>query len=135
MLLALILGYVSFGHAVIFGAANPNGQVHYQMEPFLQGLAAGTRNQFYVENDGDVVTSGDITLTGRDLEVSSSNTSTSTVAVGCIELANGATSTASKAKLMFFASSTIKIGDSLVTAGFGGGTMQGFVLWGFGTCP
>lgn len=81
---------------------------------------------------GNFATEGDITMGGGDLTVTSSNSATSSIVVGCVE--TYATSTASPIKQMFFASSTLNIDGAAVAAGFGGGTMQGLVLWGFGSC-
>lgn len=78
---------------------------------------------------------GDVTFYGGSgaLTLTTTNAATSTAVVGCIQ--TYATSTASPIKQMFFASSTLNIDSASVTAGFGGGTIAGLVLWGFGTCP
>ena len=78
---------------------------------------------------------GDVTMSGGNggLVITTSNSATSTVEVGCIQ--TYATSTASPIKQMFFASSTLNIDGASITAGFGGGTLSGLILWGFGTCP
>ncbi len=60
------------------------------------------------------------------------NAATSSITVGCVD--TFATSTGSPIKLMFYASSTLGIDGASVTAGFGGGTQQGLVLWGYGSC-
>lgn len=49
------------------GAAS--GFAHNQMESFLQGVSAGTRDQFSVSNAGVVTTSGAITTTASTLAV------------------------------------------------------------------
>lgn len=52
-LVAVIIAIGSYFHAVpSFGAAS--GQSHFQKESFLQGLAAGVRDQFSVDNLGKV---------------------------------------------------------------------------------
>ena len=81
----------------------------------------------------DFTVTDDATISGGSLVVTTSNSATSTVQVGCVQTV--ATSTASPIKVMYFASSTLNIDGASVTAGFGGGTSQGMVLWGFGTCP
>ena len=87
------------------------------------------------DTDGTIALGGDVSISGGDggLVVTSTNAATSSVTVGCIE--TYATSTATTIKQMFFASSTLNIDGASITAGFGGGTHQGIVLWGFGTCP
>lgn len=49
-LLLAIGGYLS-SSTHLFGA-NATGPAHYQMENFLQGVQAGTSNQFSVSNTG-----------------------------------------------------------------------------------
>lgn len=81
---------------------------------------------------GGLAVSATSTFYGN-VNLNTANTATSSVAVGCVQ--TYATSTATPIKQMFFASSTLNIDGATVTAGFGGGTMQGLVLWGFGLCP
>lgn len=78
---------------------------------------------------------GDATFNGGDgaVVITTSNTATSSIEVGCIQMT--ATSTASPTKLTFFASSTLNIDGASVTSGFGGSAVQGLVLWAYGTCP
>lgn len=66
------------------------------------------------------------------LTLTHTNAATSSITVGCVD--TFATSTGSPIKLMFFASSTLGIDGASITAGFGGGTQQGLVLWGYGSC-
>ena len=68
-----------------------------------------------------------------NIVVRTSNTSTSTVAVGCVQMT--ATSTASPIRLTFFATSTVNIDGASITSGFGGNAVQGLVLWAYGRCP
>lgn len=70
---------------------------------------------------------GDVTFNGGNgaLVVTSTNTATSSIAVGCVEMA--ATSTATKVRLLFSIAST-----TLTTSGL---TSNGLMAWGYGTCP
>jgi hypothetical protein len=56
----LALGYFAGNsHLIPFGATlNPTGPVHYSAESFLQGLTAGLRGQFQVDNAGVVTVNG-----------------------------------------------------------------------------
>ena len=58
------------------------------------------------------------------LQVTTSNTATSTATLGCVQTV--ATSTATPIRLLFTASTTATAIS---------GTQAGFVLWGYGTCP
>ena len=80
----------------------PSGPAHWQMESFLEGVSAGQRDQFSVSRTGAVTTSGALTVSGAstfgaDITVTSTNTATSSIAVGCIE--SYATSTATVMRL------------------------------------
>lgn len=95
------------------------------------GDVTGTTNYGNLGLSGTLAVTGATTLSST-LTQTTSNTATSTAEFGCVE--STATSTASPIKVMYIASTTI--GGSVVsTAGFGGGTAQGLVLWGFGNCP
>ena len=73
------------------------------------------------------------TTMSANLVITTTNAATSSVQVGCVQ--TYATSTATPIKQMFYASSTLAIDTTVVTTDYGGGTMQGLVLWGFGKCP
>jgi hypothetical protein len=126
------------------------GGVYSQItQHFYNGLDAGTTGQFAVSSTGAITTSAALTSTaaatftglttsatttaGGNVDVTTTNAATSTVIVGCVQ--TYATSTATPIKQMFFASSTLNIDGASITAGFGGGTQQGIVLWGYGKCP
>ncbi len=74
---------------------------------------------------------GDSVISGGTETITTTNTATSTLAVGCVQTT--ATSTATPIKMTFMASTTI--GASPLASGFGGATAVGLVLWGYGTCP
>lgn len=54
-----ILGYSNLQGALFRAASGPS---HYQKESFLQGLAAGVRDQLSISNTGNLTTSGTITI-------------------------------------------------------------------------
>lgn len=80
VLVASIIG--GFVSGLVGNQSDPvgasSGFAHYQTESFLQGVSAGARDQFSVSNTGVLTTSGNITIT-------TSNTATSSISVGCIE--------------------------------------------------
>lgn len=91
--LALLFGYLSFSGKHLFGAVNPTGPQHFQMEAFLQGLAAGLRNQLTIDSSGNLSTTGTIT--------SSAGALTSTA-----QTINGVTTTFSRLSSMTAATTT-----------------------------
>lgn len=76
--------------------------------------------------NGPLESTGDVTASGGTINISTSNTATSTLVVGCIQTT--ATSTASPVKLVVTAIST-------TTTTFGNGTTGFAVVAAFGTCP
>ena len=88
--------------------------------------------------NGDITTGDDLTVTddltvsGGALDVTTSNTATSSITSGCFDTT--ATSTATPIKMVFFASSTLNIDGASITNAFGGAAQQGLVLWGYGSC-
>jgi len=75
----------------------------------------------------DLVVTDDATISGRSLVVTTTNSSTSTIQVGCIQTT--ATSTTQPIKLNFVAIATS-------TASFPSGSApSGYVTWSYGTCP
>lgn len=131
LLIALVISIFVNGSLYLkakeFSAAS--GQAFYQTVSFLQGFAGGGRDQFGVNNVGVLSSSAnatfaDLTLSGRDLTVTTSNSSTSTIEVGCIQMY--ATSTATPVNMQFHASSSLA--DST------NGTSDGLVVWLYGTC-
>lgn len=80
----------------------------------------------------DLTVTDDATVSGGSFTVTTTNTATSTTALGCVQTT--ATSTVTPIKIMFFASTTLNIDGASITSGFGG-TQAGLVLWGFGNCP
>lgn len=59
--LTLLFGFLAFRGGKLFGAAS--GPAHYQTESFLQGLAAGARDQFTLSNVGALVSSATASFT------------------------------------------------------------------------
>lgn len=93
----------------------------------VQSSFGGTTNY-----DALTLDNGDLTITngnfinstaGKTMTLTTSNTATSTLKVGCIQM--NATSTATNIRLLFSASATTTIS----------GTAAGTVAWGYGTCP
>lgn len=78
--------------------------------------------------DAPITSSGDGSFAGGTLDVTTANTATSTIKVGCIQYQAGS-STATAIKL------TLGITDSTATTTFYGGTSKGAVYWEYGTCP
>lgn len=76
---------------------------------------------------GAATFSGDVAVNGGTLTVTTTANATSTVTGGCIQ--TYATSSASVVKILFNSNS------SMASSSINGGTVQGFVVWGFGTCP
>lgn len=77
---------------------------------------------------GATTFTGDMTLNGGNgaLEITTSNSATSTVDVGCIETT--ATSTATKIRLLIGSIATTSPSHT-------GNNSVGHVLWGYGSCP
>lgn len=130
VVLTLAVGYGLFGSGMSFGKAS--GPAHMQHESFLQGLSAGVRDQFTVTNAGVLTTSGDATFNGGDggVVVTSSNTATSSVTVGCIE--TYATSTATTVRLQLGTGNAI---STTTSRNASAATTGGVVYWFYGTCP
>ena len=121
----LTAGFVSQASSTVVGAGTVTGAATIGGAVWASStLQATGASRFYADAifDGGIDA---LTLTHAD-------TATSSITVGCID--TYATSTASPIKYMLFASSTLNIDGASVTGGFGGGTMEGLVLWGFGSC-
>ena len=73
---------------------------------------------------GNIATAGDVTVEGRDVTVTTTNTSTSTIEVGCIQTYATSTLTPVRLELGSIAAATTTFG----TAGVG------FVAWRYGAC-
>ncbi len=117
----LLLGVLAFfgihlgGSHSLFGAIQPSGQVETNTTWYTNGLFGGSAQQFLVDASGNVTT-------GKTLTVTTSNTATSTVTVGCIQ--SYATSTATSLALRFTASTTAPTNGSGVIP-----------VVSYGTCP
>ncbi len=80
--LTLLFGYLAFSpKSVPAGAANPNGQQHYQQESFQQGATFGARYQSYFDNVGAFVSSAAMSLTST-FKLGSSGTALSRINSG-----------------------------------------------------
>lgn len=97
-----------------------------QSEPLKVG-AEGDTNYTNLVLSGDLTVDDDVTVSGRSLAVTTSNTSTSSASVGCVQTT--ATSTATPVKFTLTDTSTT------TKAGPNGTSANGFVLWSYGTCP
>lgn len=69
---------------------------------FYDGINVGTNSQFTVGSTGAVTSTGDATIGGGTLNVTTSNSATSTIVAGCWEFYATSTATA----LRFLASTT-----------------------------
>jgi len=106
---------------------------------FPNGVSADTTSPVAGELRGDDLTldddatiTDDLTVNGGAVEITSSNAATSSLTVGCRD--GYATSTETPIKYMLFSSSTLYVSGATVSTNFGGGTMRGLVLWGYGSC-
>ena len=91
-------------------------------------LSIGGSASTTINSAGNLLVIGSTTLqrfTFTSATSTTSNSATSTLEVGCIQMY--ATSTATAVRFLFHASSTI---STTVT-----GTASGYLLWGYGTCP
>jgi hypothetical protein len=97
-------------------------------------VTGAVRNYSTLTQTGAATFTADATFDGGidAITLTHSNTATSSITVGCVD--TFATSTASPIKFMLYATSTTVLNGVAVATDFGGGTMQGFVLWGFGSC-
>lgn len=123
-----ILGAVGFvrtlGASASFGATTfQSGQVQQEPFIFINGLSAGSSQQFGVDGSGNL-NAGALSITGA-LTQTTSNTATSTASVGCIQTT--ATSTATPIRLV--------IGTSIVATTTPAGNSVGSVGWQYGKCP
>ena len=104
VIILLFLVAAPKGNAPVVGGGDYNNTAQY----FYDGLYAGTSNQFSVNGSGDVV------VGGGTLNVTTSNTATSTIIGGCFQFT--ATSTATWQK-------------------FQASTTPGIMYSSYGTCP
>lgn len=121
---SVLNGNVTMGDAYtdlisMVGNASTTQSLTVGVDHYVAGRATTTGSS------GDITTQGDITLAGRNLVVTTSNTSTSTIEVGCVQMYP--TSTVTAVRLEFHASSTLA--DST------NGATNGLVVWKYGTCP
>lgn len=90
-----------FLSATVF-SAKLGGVYNTVAQYFPQGLQAGTSNQLVVSSTGALTTSGaiistgDTTISGGTLNVTTSNTATSTIIGGCFQFYATSTATAHK---------------------------------------
>ena len=132
-------GTISIAGSSVFGRASTT-VFSVNNTAFFGGTATTTIN-----SAGDLLVMGSSTIqdfsfrhatssvTGGTVAVTSGNSATSTLTVGCIQ--TYATSTATAVKLRFFASTTLNIDGAAVTNVHGPDRQQGLVLWSYGTCP
>lgn len=111
---SVIGGFVAglVGNQSSNGLGASTGPAFYGTASFLQGLNGGTRDQFTVSNTGVLSTSAASTF-GADVTITTTNTATSSIEVGCID--TYATSTDTAVRL----SAT---------------TTPGIAYWTYGTC-
>lgn len=121
---SVLNGNVTLGNAYtdtlsVVANASTTQSLTVGVDHYVAGRATTTGSS------GDITTQGDITLLGRNLVVTTSNTSTSTIEVGCMQMYP--TSTVTAVRLEFHASSTLA--DST------NGATDGLVVWKYGSCP
>lgn len=112
-----VIGLVA---SVMFsGGMNLSGVYNQVNNTFREGIKAGASDQFYVETDGDVVTSGDVTISGGQLTVPTTANASSTLVIGQVQ--TYATSSATVVCQKYLAVATT--------------SSNGFVTWSYGACP
>lgn len=116
----LLFGYLYF-KPLSFGAANPTGPIHYQMEGFTQGAAFGGRNQSYFDNNGKFT-------------LGSSGTTATQAQFGTCNLGNDGVSFAATTTKQFYCTVTGVAASDLVLAdlpvGAGANGSGAGSLWG-----
>ncbi len=132
-IVAILAIGVAIGYSVKKANVVGGGSIsHYQKESFIEGLFVGNSRQVNITNTGDISTEQDVTVgddltvSGRTATITTSNTATSSLSVGCI----GTYATSTLTPVRFVLSSA---GTS--TATFGAGSANGGVSWQYGTCP
>lgn len=108
--------YSIFGKSTLVGSVNCNTNTC-----LTGGFQADT-----ITSTGALNSDGDSTISGGTLNVTTTNTATSTLVVGCIQM--NATSTASPGKI-----SLVSNAGTASTTGANGLFFN--VVWTFGTCP
>lgn len=111
-------------------ANNLGGNTEWDKKSFVSGLWGGSSRQVELQRDGDIVstrdgTFRDLTLSGGDLTVTTTNTATSSLTIGCIQ--TYATSTATSIVLQ---PSTANEATTTFS-----GTGFGLLAWQYGSCP
>jgi len=119
--IGLVIAGVVVGLLISAGSNSLFGGVYNQVNSyFRQGIEVGTSSQFDVDSSGNVVTTGSVTssgdsvFSGGTLNVTTSNTATSTVIGGCFQFYATSTATAHK---------------------FQASTSPGTMVSAYGTCP
>lgn len=124
-LIAIILFLVFSSSSLKFGVTGtrfPNGLSADTTSP-----VAGELRGDDLTLDDDAVITDDLTVSGGSVVVTTSNSATSTVSLGCIQTV--ATSTATAIRLIIGTSNTA------ASSTWSTATNGGFVNWGYGSCP
>lgn len=123
LVIAILAMVIALGVAITGGSSTTDtklgGTVEYIKKSFVEGLFAGNNRQVEIQNDGDISTSGDLTVSGGNLTLTTSNSATSSLIVGCVQSYPTSTATAVVYKLYAAATSTF----------------SGTVYWNYGSCP
>ena len=90
-IVAILIAVIALG-VVVFRPATPSlgGVTEYQKKSFVEGFFAGTGREV------EVTRSGDLTIGGGTLNVTTANTATSTIIGGCFQFYSTSTATALK---------------------------------------
>jgi len=125
--LVVIVGFlVTRPDAPRAGITNQVGYLQQLVSWFSNTVYFGTTQQASIDGSGNVSTSGDLTVSGGTVSLATSNTATSTLAVGCIQTV--ATSTVTPIRLV--------ISTTPAATGTFQGTNANFtVLAQYGSCP
>ena len=100
--------FVAGAVLALTGGAMLGGEVELTAKKFTQGIFAGTANQFSIEADGDLSTSGAITTTGQIRSDKSTF---------CMDFY--ATSTATRVKMTASSTATIEGTDGVMVTSYG----------------
>lgn len=112
---------------VLVGGNNQSVGLGASGTRFPNGLSADSTSPVAGQVRGTTLTITGASTLGGTLTVTSTNAATSTVKAGCFEMA--ATSTATKVRFIIGTTNTGASSTASTAA------IQGFVTWGYGSCP
>lgn len=123
VIIALFAVFVT-GYVALVGGSNQSDALGGGTR-FPNGISADTTSPSAGQVRGTTLTTTGAAVLGGNLTVTTGANATSTATAGCIS--SYATSSATQLKLIYNTSAT--------STSINGATVQGVVLWAFGTCP